>query len=165
VSSCNNVVPRVQPLTEEQFRAKWRCALTRLCDLHGEAQVALWLGVTVRHLGTNVLRGNSLPSLDKVWNLLAYDASAHDELDGAYDLKNVGKNSVCTSDPLTLDMIALAHETAAAEAPDSPGGVVTTDHELLLKDEARLRKVYRTLGTWLQRIEDIRRPVLKAVRG
>lgn len=158
----SNVVPRVQPLTEEQFRAKWLRALSRLCDDHDDAQVALWLGVGERHL-RNLKSGASLPSPDKIWNLLAYDASAHDELDLAYDLKNVGAAAVCSSDPLTLDMIALAHETAAAEAPDSPGGVVTTDHELLLKDEARLRKVYRTLGMWLQRIEDIRRPVLKAV--
>lgn len=158
-----NVVPPVQPLTEEQFGATFRQALNRMIRQHGEAQVALWMGVSVRHLGTNVLRGSSLPSADKIWNLLAHDASAHDELDAEYGVKNVGKDAVCSSDPLTLDMIALAHETATAEAPDSPGGVVTTDHELLLKDEARLRKVYRTLGTWLQRIEDIRRPVLKAV--
>lgn len=158
----SNVVPRVQPLTEEQFRSKWLCSLARLCDLHGDAQVALWLGVGERHL-RNLKAGNSLPSPDKIWNLLAYDDSAHDELDGAYELKNVGKNAVCTSDPLTLDMIALAHETAEAEHPDSPGGVAHTDHELLLKDEARLRKIYRTLGTWLQRIEEIRRPTLKAV--
>lgn len=163
MSICNNVVPRPQPLTEEQFGATFRQMLNRLIRKHGEAQVALWMGVSVRHLGTNVLRGSSLPSPDKIWNLLAHDDSAHDELDGEYGLKNVGKDAVCTSDPLTLDMIALAHETAAAEAPDSPGGVHTTDHELLEKDEARLRKVYRTLGNWLHRIEEIRRPVLKAV--
>jgi hypothetical protein len=157
-----NVVPRVQPLTEEQFRAKWLRSLARLCDHHGDGQVALWLGIGERHL-RNLKSGASLPSPDKIWNLLAYDDSAHDELDGAYGLKNVGHDAVCTSDPLTLDMIALAHETAEAERPESPGGVQTTDHELLLKDEARLRKVYRTLGTWLQRIEEMRRPTLKAV--
>lgn len=159
----NNVVPRVKPLTEEQFRSKWQRALSRLCDEHGEGQVALWLGVTVRHLGTNVLRGTSLPSPDKVWNLLAYDPSAHDELDGAYDLKNVTSDAVCTSDPLTLDMIALAHETAADEAEDSPGGPKTTDHELLKKDEARLRKVHRVIGTWLHRIERLKAPALRSI--
>lgn len=162
MTQCNNVVPRVQPLTEDQFRSKWLCALSRLCDAHGDAQVALWLGVSVRHM-RNLKGGASLPSPDKIWNLLAWDDSAHDELDREFGLKNVGRDAVCTSDPLTLDMIALAHETAQAEHPDSPGGVHTTDHELLEKDEARLRKVYRTLGTWLNRIEEMRRGSLRNV--
>lgn len=153
----SNVLPRVQPLTEQQFRAKWLRALSRLCDQHGDGQVALWLGIGERHL-RNLKGGTSLPSPDRIWNLLAYDDSAHDELDAAFDLKNVSRDAVCTSDPLTLDMIAIAHETAEAEALDSPGGAATTDHELLQKDEARLRKVYRTLGTWLHRIEALRRP-------
>jgi hypothetical protein len=153
----SNVVPRVKPLTEQQFRSKWLRSLSRLCDQHGDDQVALWLGVGERHL-RNLKGGVSLPSPDKIWNLLAFDDSAHDELDGAYDLKNVNKDAACSVDPLTLDMIALAHETAEAEAPDSPGGIITTDHELLAKDEARLRKVYRTLGDWLHRIEGLRRP-------
>jgi hypothetical protein len=159
----NNVVPHVQPLTEEQFRAKLLLSLARMIDAHGEAQVALWLGVSVRHLGTNVLRGPSLPTADKLWNLLAYDPTAHDEIDGAYDAKNVHKDSHCSTDPLTRDMIALAHETAEDEAPDSPGGVKVTDHELLDKDEARLRRVYRTLGGWLARIEKLRAPALRSV--
>jgi hypothetical protein len=158
-----NVVPRVQPLTEDQFRLKWQRALARLCDEHGEAQVALWMGVSIRHLGTNVLRGTSLPSPDKIWNLLAYDASAHDEIDKAFGLKNVLSGAVCTSDPLTLDMIALAHETANHESETSHGGPATTDHELLSKDEGRLRKIHRTLGTWLHRIEALRSPSIRSV--
>ncbi len=157
-----NIVPRVQPLTEQQFRSKWLRALSRLCDQHGDGQVALWLGISERHL-RNVKAGTSLPSADRIWNLLAWDDSAHDELDREFGLKNVGADAVCTSDPLTIDLIALAHETAQAEAPDSPGGTATTDHELLLKDEGRLRKCYRTLGTWLARIDEIRRPTLRAV--
>ncbi|WP_066795125.1 hypothetical protein [Sphingomonas soli] len=158
----SNVVPRVQPLTEQQFRSKWLRALSRLCDQHGDGQVALWLGVGDRQL-RNIKSGASLPTADKIWNLLAWDDSAHDELDREYGLKNVGADAICTSDPLTIDLIALAHETAQAEAPDSPGGTATTDHELLLKDEGRLRKCYRTLGTWLARIEEIRRPALRRV--
>lgn len=161
----NNVVPGVQPLTEEQFGATFRQMLNRLIRQHGEATVAMWMGVSVRHLGTNVLRGSSLPSADKIWNLLAHDASAHDELDGEFGMKNVDKDALCSSDPLTRDMIALAHETAEHEAPDSPGGLVTTDHELLQKDEARLRRVYQRLGTWLHRLEQLRRPTLVRSAG
>lgn len=158
----STVVPRKQPLTEEAFRAKWLRALARMCDNHGDGAVALWLGVSTRHL-RNLKSGASLPSADRIWNLLAYDDSAHDELDAAFGLRNVHEDSVCTTDPLTLDMIALAHETAEHEAPSSAGGVATTDHELLEKDEARLRKIHRVLSTWLDRIERMRAPTVRAV--
>jgi len=153
----NTVVPKSEALTEEDFKATWLITLSRLCKQHGDGRVALWLGVSERHL-RNLKAGDSIPSPHRIWNLLAHDHSAHDELDAEYGLKNVGKDAVCTSDPLTLDMIALAHETAEDEAPDSPGGRKVTDHELLAKDEARLRRVYRTIGTWLHRIEGMRRP-------
>jgi hypothetical protein len=155
-----NVVRNVRPLTEEQFGATFRQMLNRLIRQHGEPQVALWLGVSVRHMAN--IKAGSLPTADKIWNLLAYDASAHDELDAEYGAKNVPSEAVCASDPLTLDMIALAHEVAASEAPDSPGGVVITDHELLAKDEARLRKIHRTIGGWLDRIDRLRRPKIRA---
>jgi hypothetical protein len=143
--------------TETEFRDTWLVTLARLCREHGDGQVAMWLGVSERHL-RNIKAGDSMPAPFRLWNLLALDPSAHDELDALFDLKNVAKDAVCSSDPLTLDMIALAHETAQDESPDSPGGKVVTDHELLGKDEARLRKVYRTIGGWLNRLEEMRRP-------
>lgn len=153
-----NVVPKINPLTEMDFKDAWLVSLARLCRTHGEDQVALWLGVGIQHLRKNIRSGNSLPTADKIWNLLAHDQSAHDELDGEYGLKNVGKDEICTSDPLTLDMIALAHETAEDEHPDSPGGRAVTDHELLSKDDARLRRIHRVMGTWLHRIDALRKP-------
>lgn len=160
----SNVVQRREPLTEEQFRNTWLTTLGRLCRLHGDSQVAHWLGVSERHL-RNIKSGASMPTADKIWNLLAYDDSAHDELDGEFGHKNVPKDAVCTADPLTLDMIALAHETARDEADDSPGGPSVTDGELRQKDEARLRKVHRVLTHWLDRIERINRPTIRAVGG
>jgi hypothetical protein len=154
----SNVVPKMQPLTEEAFRGAWLQSLARLCKLHGDDKVALWLSVSVVHLRKNLKSGLSLPTADKMWNLLAFDDSAHDELDSEFGLKNVHRDAVCTTDPLTLDVIGLANETAHDEAEDSPGGAATTDHELLLKDEARLRKVYRVLSTWLDRIDRLRAP-------
>jgi len=156
MSQCSNqVVPKVTPLTEDQFRNNWLVALARLCQHHGDAQVALWLGVSVRHM-RNLKGGASMPTADKIWNLLAYDQSAHDELDGGYGVKNVASNSVCTSDPLTLDIIAVAHEVAEHEAPTSHGGVTVTDHELRQKDESRLRRVHACVGTWLHRLDQMR---------
>lgn len=156
------VVPQITPITEDQFRANWLLTLARLCATHGDAQVALWLGVSVRHL-RNLKGGASLPTADKIWNLLAFDASAHDELDRAYGVKNVSQESVCTTDPLTLDMIAVAHEVAQHERADSHGGAATTDHEIRQKDEPRLRRVHRTLGFWIHRLDTMRG--LKVVGG
>src|SRR5688572_10774042 len=96
----NNVVPDAKPITEEHFRLVWLQSLSRLCRIHGDGQVALWLGVSVRHL-RNLKAGDSLPTADKLWNLLAYDASAHDEMDGEYGLRNVDKEAACSTDPLT----------------------------------------------------------------
>lgn len=151
----NNVLPNVQPISEEDFRANWLVALARLCREHGDSRVALWLGVGERHL-RNLKKGESVPEPFRLWNLLAHDESAHDELDGAFGLKNVGADMVCSNDPLTLDVIALAHEVAEHEADDSHGGTATTDHELRLKDEGRLRRIHRTLGTWLTRLDAMR---------
>lgn len=160
----NSVVPKAQPLTEDDFRANWLVTLARLCRTHGDAKVALWLGVSTRHL-RNIKAGTALPTADKLWNLLAYDASAHDELDGAYGAKNVPSNSVCTTDPLTLDMIAVAHEVAEHEREESHGGRATTDPELRQKDEPRLRRVHRVIGYWLDRLDDMHGVVRMPVRG
>jgi len=155
----NNVVQKTEPLTEGDFKAVWLCTLSRMCRVHGDAKVAMWLGISDRHL-VNVKAG-SLPSADKIWNLMAHDASAHDELDGEYGFKKVPRDAVCSTDPLTLDMIELAAETAADEAIDSPGGRIVTDHELLKKNEARLRLVRGKIDHWLHRIETLRKPSLR----
>lgn len=161
----SNVVPKFSPLTEMDFKEAWLGTLSRLCQAHGEDRVALWLGVGLQHLRKNIRSGNSLPTADKLWNLLAYDQSAHDELDGRYGLKNVGCDDVCSSDPLTLSLITLARDVAEAEAPDSPGGHTVTDTELRGMDEGLLRKVHRVTGTWLERLEEMRRPRVHVVGG
>lgn len=149
------VVPGMQPLTEQEFRNNWLMTLARLCRTHGDDKVAMWLGVSERHL-RNLKSGASMPTADKIFNLLVQDRSSLDELLSGYRLKSVPQESVCTADPLTLDMIAVAHEVAKSESPDSPGGVTVTDHELLAKDEQRLRRVARTLNHWVDRLDRLR---------
>ncbi len=155
--SRDTVVPTRKPASETTFRNAWLQSLARLCAKHGEDQVALWLGISERHL-RNVRSGASLPSADKLWNLLAHDDSAHDEMDALFGLRHVPVDALCSTDPLTRDLIALANEVAHSEDPASPGGVAVTDHELLAKDEHRMRRVYNTLGVWLDRISNMRRP-------
>ena len=158
----NAVVPRSAPATETAFRNAWLQSLARLCAKHGDDKVALWLGISERHL-RNVRSGTSLPSADKLWGLLAYDDTAHDEMDALYGLRHVPIDALCSTDPLTRDLIALANEVAQSEDVNSPGGIAVTDHELLEKDEHRMRRVHNTLGVWLDRISDMRRP--RAVGG
>jgi hypothetical protein len=148
----------MQPATETAFRNAWLCALSRLCAKHGEDKVANWLGISERHL-RNVRSGTSLPSADKLFALLAYDDTAHDEMDALYGLRHIPIDALCSTDPLTRDLIALANEVAQSEDPNSHGGVAVTDHELLDKDEHRMRRVHNTLGVWLDRISAMRRPV------
>ena len=153
----NTVVPNHKPQSETAFRNAWLVTLAGMCAKHGDDQVALWLGISERHL-RNVRSGSSLPSADKLWNLLAYDATAHDEMDALYGFRTVPLDALCSTDPLTRDLIALANEVAQSEDIESPGGVTVTDHELLQKDEHRMRRVYNTLGVWLDRISAMRRP-------
>ena len=54
----NTVVPNIAPLSESDFRSNWLVALARLCREHGDDQIALWLGVSERHL-RNLKAGNS----------------------------------------------------------------------------------------------------------
>lgn len=154
----SNVLPNSTPPTETDYRNAWLTTVARLCSAHGEDRVAQWLGVSVRHLQRNIRSGTSLPTPDKLWGLLSYDATAHDEMDALYGFRTVPLDALCSTDPLTRDLIALANEVAQSEDPESPGGVKVTDHELLLKDEHRMRRVYNTLGVWLDRISAMRRP-------
>lgn len=153
----SNGVPVEMPVTETQFRNAWLQSLARLCAKHGDDRVASLLGITERHL-RNVRSGTSLPSADKLWALLRYDATAHDEMNALYGLRHVPLDALCSTDPLTRDLIALANEVAQSEDPASPGGMAVTDHELLEKDEHRMRRIHNTLGVWLDRISGMRRP-------
>lgn len=158
----NAVVPKLGPLTEDDFHASFMQALSRLTRQHGEARLALWLGVSVRQLG-NIRRG-SLPTADKIWNLLAHDTSAHDEMDREFGHRKVPVDALCTSDPVAAKMAALLTKAIEAECPNSPGGVVVTLHEILGMDEAILRDVHRRLGGWIDQIGEARRPALRTVR-
>lgn len=154
----NNGVPKVLPITEEKFRARFLQSLNRLIGDHGEAKVALWLGVSTRHLGGNVLRGSAIPTADKIWNLLAHDESAHDEIDREYGAKKVPLASHCTTDPIAAKMAALLTRAIEAESPQSPGGTVVTYHEIAGMDEPTLRAVHRRLGAWIDQLEAPRAP-------
>lgn len=151
----SNVLPKAQQLTEEQFRNAWLLALARLCRERTDAQVALWLGVGIDHLRKNVKSGVSLPTADKIWNLLAHDESAHEEIDREYGVRKVSVDTVCDTDDASLLLsraLVMIHE---AEHPEGPGGRSITPQEYLAGEQL-MRELQATATRWLERCADIR---------
>lgn len=153
----DTVVPNIAALDEDEFHGHFMAMLGRMIRDHGPAKVAQSLGYTTKRQLANLTNG-SLPNLRAFYNLLALDETAHDEIDKAYHQKKVARSAVCSSDPLTLALITLARDVAEAEAPDSPGRQAVTDGELRDMDESLLRKVHRVTGTFIDRLEAMRRP-------
>lgn len=158
----NSVVPKIAALDEDEFHGHFMALLGRLIRDHGPAKVAQALGYTSKRQLANLTNG-SLPGLRAFYNLLALDETGHDEIDAAYQQKKVARSAVCSTDPLTIALITLARDVAEAEDHESPGGHAVVDGELRDMDEGLIRKVHRVTGTWLNRLEAMRRP--RAVGG
>lgn len=156
----DTVVQKIEPLTEDCFHAVFLQALSRMIATHGEGRVALWLGVSSRQL--RYIKGGALPTADKIWNLLAHDESAHDEIDRKYGARKVPTSAVCSTDPIAVRMAALLTRAIEAELPDSPGGQEVVLSEILKMDEATMRAVHRRLGGWIDRIDEHRKPSIFA---
>jgi len=153
----STVVRKIEALDEDDFHRAFMGMLGRLIQHHGQAKVAHALGYTTKRQLANLTNG-SLPTLRGFYNLLTLEDTAHDEVDKAYGQKKVSDASVCSSDPLTLALITLARDVAEAEAHDSPAGQAVTDGELRNMDESLIRKVHRVTKTWIDRLEEMRRP-------
>lgn len=160
--SDSTVVPKIRALDEDEFHREFMGMLGRLIKDHGSAKVAQALGYTSKRQLANLTNG-SLPTLRGFYNLLTLEETAHHEVDNAYGQKKVSSASVCSSDPLTLALITLARDVAEAEAPDSPAGARVADSELRSMDEGLILKVNRVTTTWLDRLDEMRRPRIVGV--
>ncbi|MHB9879118.1 hypothetical protein ACSMXM_05590 [Pacificimonas sp. ICDLI1SI03] len=154
------VVPKAEPLTEEQFHAVMMQGLSRMTRVHGKAKVAQALGVSVRHLGN--IAGGSLPSPDKLFNLLALDQTAHDEIMADYGKRSVPLGAMCSSDPVAAKKAMLLAKVIEAEKADSDGGKTVTLHEIIGFGEDELRDISATMNGWIARLDAARKPHVRA---
>lgn len=147
----NSVVPKREPLTEEEFHNAMMVALTRLYQKHGKARVAEWLGVSVRQLA-NIAAG-SLPAPHRLQNLVIHDPDALDPIDREYGIRRVPRDAVCSSDPVSTKLAMLLTRTIDIEHPASDGGTDATLAELLDLPDDVLRAVAHKFNGWVARID------------
>lgn len=159
--SDNSVLPRREPLTEEEFHNAMMVALSRMYQKHGKPRVAEWLGVSVRHLQN--IAGGSLPAPHRIFNLIARDTDALDAIDREYGTRRVPRDAVCSSDPVSTKLAMLLTRTIDIEHPDSDGGTDATLNELLKLPEDVLRAVAAKTTGWVERIDTHRHGKPKAV--
>lgn len=78
----NTVVPDCTAVGEDKFHAQMMLGVSRMIAAHGRDKVALALGVSPRQLGN--LANGSFPAPHRLWNLLALDPTALDDIARLY---------------------------------------------------------------------------------
>lgn len=124
----NRVRPSVRKLTDSDARHLLADGLLRSCHAHGPSRVAVEAGCDEKTIRRARDEGSTL-GLAASWNLLDIDQHALDAL-----AASKGVMIVPLFDEQT-DVIPAAsaaiHRTALARSPDSPGGHIETDGELI----------------------------------
>lgn len=124
----NHVRPSVRKLTDSDARHLLADGLLRSCHTHGPSRVAVEAGCdekTIRRARDE----DSTLGLAASWNLLDIDPHALDALAAS---KGVMLVPLLDEDRCIISAGSAAiHKTALARAPDSPGGHIETDGELI----------------------------------
>lgn len=124
----NHVRPSARKLTDSDARHLLADGLLRSCHTHGPSRVAVEAGCdekTIRRARDE----DSTLGLAASWNLLDIDNHALDALAAAKGVMIVPLFDD-GADVISAGSAAI-HKTALARAPDSPGGYVETDSELI----------------------------------
>lgn len=127
--SASRVRPSVHRLTDTDARHLLAEGLIKVCHHEGPSRVALEIGCdekTVRRARDE----DSTLGLACTFNLLDVDPHALDALAAAKGVRLVPLTAKCDIDALPSTSAAV-HKLAIARSPDSPGGPVETDEELL----------------------------------
>jgi hypothetical protein len=149
-----NVVPETSSVTEDQFHGAMVAGLGRAERSAGAKALAYVMDVTTKQLG-NIFKG-STPNAKRLWDARKANPTVLDDIADLYGCKIVSKAlDDAANDIGTLPIATLLARVAAAEAPDSPGGVKKT-HTELLDMEAEIRAVHALTADWIERINATR---------
>jgi hypothetical protein len=150
------VVPKSSDVTEAEFRAAMLSGLARADKRVKAKALAFAMDITTKQLG-NITEKGGMPGPKRLWDALAADDTALDDIADLYGKRLVPKDAVCDVDNAALVMSSLLAAMIAAEQPDSPGGRLITHGELLSMEDL-VRAVHAKTGTMLTQITDLRRP-------
>lgn len=149
-----SVVPETSSVTEDQFHGAMVAGLGRAERMRGAKVLAYVMDVTTKQLG-NIFKG-SAPHPKRLWDARKADPTVLDDIAELYGCKIVSKAiDDAANDVGTLPIATLLARVAAAEAPDSPGGIKKT-HTELLGMEAEIRAVHALTADWIERINATR---------
>lgn len=139
---------------EAEFHAAMAESIARQIGRHGKPKVAQAMAVSIRQL-ENILAG-AFPRPDRLRNLVTLSGDALDPIDRLYGVRQVPRDAVCSSDPVSTKLAALLTRTIDIEREDSPGGPDATLGEILTIDEEVLRAAMNKLCGWVERIDAYR---------
>jgi hypothetical protein len=151
----NTVVPETMGVTEEEFHAAWLTGLSRADKNVGRRVLAFVMEITTKQV-KNIFDGAATHP-KRMWDALAADPTALDDIAEKYGKKIVDRNAVSTVDDAIIVMTRLAAKMAEVIHPDSPGGRAITHCEYL-DAEALMREAHAVSGAWLEKCGDIRAP-------
>lgn len=126
------VRPPVQRMTETDYRHNLAAGLIRVAHQLGPERVAVEIGCNEKTV-RNARDEKSSISGHCQWNLLDVDPHALDELAAFKGFMLLPLLSGASADVIPTAGAAI-HRIGSNRAPDSPGGSIETDHELIASE-------------------------------
>jgi len=151
----SNDFRKIEPLPKHRVAASIAAGWARIVRTKGKGSFADRLGTTERTV-ENALAGKTLPEAHTIFNSLAADKTALDELFEEYGVRLVDKDAVCDTDNLGMLLAQLHVWLEKARHPDSPGGAKIV-HTEMLEGEMLLRSTYTEIGRFLEECASLRR--------
>lgn len=149
------VVPAFKPVAELEFHELVVAGLNRAARKIGRGALADKLDMTPKGLGK--IFAGSTPHAKRLFDALAVDPAALDDIADRYGVRLVPKGSICDTDEKAApSLVAALHKVIEGE---SDGQI---DHQELLGMERELIEAERTVQRLRARIADIRRPTAVA---
>lgn len=153
--SAHTVVPRNSSLTKPQVHALLMEGWARGIAKMGKGRFADAIEITGPALDKQLT--GSMPGFDCIDRALDACPTVLDEYFTAKGKRIVEREAVCDTDNASLLIARLLVKLQEAEHPDSPGGRNVV-HSELLGMELLFRELHGQTGSWLAKIDELRRP-------